>query len=103
MVERWPGSIVVATIDDAVVGTVMWDFGGWRGHLYRLAVAPENRGTGIAKSLVEEVHRRLVAAGCTRMNIVVELDHPLAMHFWEGSEYEPVPEVRLFDANLEES
>jgi ribosomal protein S18 acetylase RimI-like enzyme len=101
MLMRWPESIVLAVNGADVVGSIMWDYGGWRGHLYRLAVSPESRGLGIARALVDEAHRRLLAAGCTRMNIIVELDQPLATRFWDGSAYIPVPEVRLYVANLE--
>jgi ribosomal protein S18 acetylase RimI-like enzyme len=35
--------LLVATIDDQIVGSVIGGWDGWRGNVYRLAVAPECR------------------------------------------------------------
>ncbi len=39
--------------DGAIVATLIAAWDGWRGNMYRLAVAPELRREGIARTLVE--------------------------------------------------
>jgi ribosomal protein S18 acetylase RimI-like enzyme len=59
-----------------------WD--GWRGNIYRLAVAPEYRRKGIARRLVAEIGRELFAKGATRISALVEHEHQWAMDFWDS-------------------
>src|SRR5579862_4738754 len=46
------GILLVATIDDRIVGSVIGGWDGWWGNIYRLAVTPEYRRRGIARRLV---------------------------------------------------
>lgn len=43
LVERDPDALILAERDGTLVGTVIAGFDGWRCHLYRLAVHPEQR------------------------------------------------------------
>jgi ribosomal protein S18 acetylase RimI-like enzyme len=73
--------LLVATIDDQIVGSVIGGWDGWRGNIYRLAVAPECQRKGIARRLVAEVSRELFAKGATRLSALVEHEHPWAVDF----------------------
>jgi ribosomal protein S18 acetylase RimI-like enzyme len=73
--------LLVATIGDEIVGSVIGGWDGWRGNIYRLAVAPEHRRKGIARQLVEEVSTRLFAKGATRISALVEHEHQWAIDF----------------------
>jgi ribosomal protein S18 acetylase RimI-like enzyme len=42
------GILLVATIERRIVGSVIGGWDGWRGNIYRLAVTPEYRRSGIA-------------------------------------------------------
>ena len=44
--------LVLALVDDAIVGTVLGTFDGWRGNIYRLVVAPDRRRQGIGRQPV---------------------------------------------------
>jgi len=57
---------LVATIDEEIVGSVIGGWDGWRGNIYRLAVAPEYRRRGIARSLMKEVSQALFDKGTRR-------------------------------------
>ena len=47
---RQPAALfLVATIDGKIVGSVIGGWDGWRGNIYRLAVAPALRRKGIAR------------------------------------------------------
>jgi ribosomal protein S18 acetylase RimI-like enzyme len=76
--------LLVATIDDQIVGSVIAGWDGWRGNIYRLAVTPEYRRKGIARRLVAEITRELFAKGATRLSALVEHEHQWAMDFWDS-------------------
>jgi ribosomal protein S18 acetylase RimI-like enzyme len=81
-----PGALVVA-VDDAgrVVGSVIAGWDGWRGSVYRLAVAPEARRGGVARALLAEAERRLTDKGAQRLAAIVDADSPEAVAFWQAS------------------
>lgn len=80
-----PGAILlVATIDDRIVGSVIGGWDGWRGNIYRLAVTPEYRRRGIARRLVLEICTALFARGAERISALVEHEHRWAIDFWES-------------------
>jgi ribosomal protein S18 acetylase RimI-like enzyme len=82
---REPGALLlVATIDNQIVGSVIGGWDGWRGNIYRLAVTPEFRRKGIARQLVAEVSRELFAKGATRLSALVEHEHQWAIDFWDS-------------------
>jgi ribosomal protein S18 acetylase RimI-like enzyme len=78
----------VSVHDGRFVGSVIGTFDGWRGNIYRLAVLPDMRRQGCARSLVAEVERRLVEEGARRISALVEEDRPWAMAFWQSAGYE---------------
>jgi ribosomal protein S18 acetylase RimI-like enzyme len=76
--------LLVATIDDQIVGSVIGGWDGWRGNVYRLAVSPEQRRKGIARRLVAEISSELFAKGATRLSALVEHEHQWAIDFWDS-------------------
>ena len=76
--------LLVATIDNQIVGSVIGGWDGWRGNIYRLAVTPEFRRKGIARRLVMEISRELIAKGATRLSALVEREHQWAVDFWDS-------------------
>ena len=79
---------LVAEVDGRPIGTIIGGWDGWRGNIYRLAVAPEFRRRGVADSLVAEVERRLRAKGARRVTALVVKSEDHAMAFWEAAGYE---------------
>src|SRR5579872_5838183 len=78
-------AIVLVAIDDAehIVGSVIGGWDGWRGNIYRLAVAPLARRQKIAAALVREVSARLAREkGARRISALVEKAHEHAVGFW---------------------
>jgi len=82
-----PDALLLATIDDEIVGTVVVGWDGWRGTLYRLAVAPGRRREGIAAMLVGDAEAQLRRRGAQRLHLIVAVDQPVAASFWTSVGY----------------
>src|SRR5438445_13275105 len=65
-----------------LVGTLIGGWDGWRGHLYRLAVEPGCRRSGIARRLVANVEARLRTLGAVRIDGIVVRRNAAACAFW---------------------
>ena len=76
--------LLVSIIDGQIAGSVIGGWDGWRGNIYRLAVAPAYRRKGIARRLVQEISRALFAKGAQRLSALVEHEHPWAIEFWNS-------------------
>jgi len=77
----------VAEADGRLVGSIIGGWDGWRGNMYRLAVAPEYRRRRIARSLVAEVERRLRTQGAHRITALIVGAEEEARAFWEAVGY----------------
>lgn len=84
-----PELFLVATDGETIVGTVMAGYDGHRGWLYYLASAPDRRGQGIARLLVDEAEARLVAMGCPKVQLMVRPENEVARGFYDALGYEP--------------
>jgi ribosomal protein S18 acetylase RimI-like enzyme len=107
LLVRAPGAILfVATIDSRIVGSVIGGWDGWRGNIYRLAVAPEYRRDGFARRLVKEISRALFDKGAQRLSALVEEEHAWATSFWNSVRdlgYERDPRFVRYIADRHES
>ena len=87
--------LFLVALDGAeLVGTVMGGWDGWRGNIYRLAVAPEHRRRGLARRLVADVERRMREAGVERITALVVTGSPEALPFWRDAGYLPDDSVQ---------
>jgi ribosomal protein S18 acetylase RimI-like enzyme len=82
LLARDPEALLVAEHEGVLVGSVIVGFDGWRGSFYRLAVLPEHRRGGLARTLVEAGEARLRRLGVRRMDAVVSAEHDAALRFW---------------------
>lgn len=81
-------AVIVAVDGDALVGAVIAGWDGWRGSIYRIAVAPSHRRAGLATALLREAERRLDARGARRLSAIVVENDAQAMAFWRASAWE---------------
>ena len=83
-----PEALLVAQAGDHIVGSVIAGWDGWRGSVYRLAVAPGYRRSGLAGRLVQAAVLRLEGAGAIRLQANVVADDDPAIGFWSSTEWE---------------
>lgn len=86
--NRNAGLSRIACADNEIVGAALCGHDGRRGYIYHLAVAPHQRGRGIAKRLVAECIDALRAAGIPRAIILVAKTNEIGRGFWERQGWE---------------
>jgi ribosomal protein S18 acetylase RimI-like enzyme len=79
-----PDLFLVGLIDDTVVATAMAGYEGHRGWINYLAVAPEQRRTGLARQIMAEAERLLREAGCPKINLQVRSTNREVIEFYRG-------------------
>ena len=82
-----PELFLVAEADGAVVATVMAGYEGHRGWVNYLAVAPERRGQGLGRALMQRVEESLKDRGCPKLNVQVRASNAAAMSFYRHLGY----------------
>ena len=92
-------SVLVAEVNERIVGSLIATFDGWRGNMYRIAVHPDYRRRGIGRALVTEGERRLAKLGAKRITALVEEKYPWATAFWLDVGYEIEPGIVRFFRN----
>jgi ribosomal protein S18 acetylase RimI-like enzyme len=87
LLSRDAGALLLALDGPDVVGTLIVGWDGWRGSFYRLAVRPDHRRQGVARSLVAEAEARLAELGCRRVSLYAVQAHERAVAFWAAVGY----------------
>ncbi len=75
--------LLVGTVDNCVVGTVMAGYEGHRGWINYLAVDRRARGAGHGRALMVAAELRLRELGCPKINLQVRDTNPDAIAFYE--------------------
>jgi ribosomal protein S18 acetylase RimI-like enzyme len=92
LIARDPAALILAVAGPVLVGTIIAGWDGWRCHLYRLAVAPDRRGEGIACLLIEAAEERLRGLGGGRVDAMVLDGNAPAHPVWRACGYTPQAE-----------
>ena len=91
LVTRDPGALILAEADGRPVGSIIAAWDGWRGSIYRLAVAPHHRRQGLGRRLLLEAEKRLAQAGAVRVQAIVVETDAAATAFWQACGWERQP------------
>ena len=83
--------LVARTADEAIVGSVMVGHDGHRGWLYYVAVAPDRRGKGIGRLVVEAGEKWLAERGVAKVQLMVRATNTEVVSFYERIGFETVP------------
>jgi ribosomal protein S18 acetylase RimI-like enzyme len=102
-VMAFDGDLVLAAEHDGqLVGVVLGSYDGRRGWIQRLAVEPAHRRSGVARSLIDELERRLVERGCRQVNLLVFDHNIVGRSFWEGLGYEGTEQLVMYRRRLDD-
>jgi ribosomal protein S18 acetylase RimI-like enzyme len=82
-----PAALLVAERDAEVVGVLIAAWDGWRGNMYRLAVADGHRREGIGIALTRAGEDYLRGCGARRVTALVARDDEVAGRFWDSAGY----------------
>ena len=87
------GALLVHEEDGEIVGALIAAFDGWRGNLYRLAVATTHRRHGIARALVAAGEERLQEQGAPKVTALVGRGDTQAEGLWRAAGYKDDVEI----------
>lgn len=87
--------ILVYRDADQIVASAMVGFDGHRGWVYYLAVAPERRGSGFGKAVMDACEAWLRERGSPKIQFMVRDDNGSALGFYERLGYERQAVVTL--------
>lgn len=73
------------------------------GHICSLAVAPDLRGSGVGKALVQRAEYQVMLMGATAMQLEVRISNQNAQKFYQKLGYEPVFQFAGYYANTEDA
>lgn len=99
-IDAHHAAFLVAEEDGRIVGTLIAAWDGWRGNFYRLAVLPEYRRQGVARTLVLEGEEQLRARGARRLAAIVIVRRDPAVALWSAAGYERQDESRRYVKTL---
>jgi ribosomal protein S18 acetylase RimI-like enzyme len=74
--------LLVALVDEVVVGTVMGGYDGHRGWIYSVAVDPRHRRQGIGGALLRRMETLLGERGCLKLNLQVRASNTAVIGFY---------------------
>jgi len=80
--DRNPGLSLIARDSTRLIGAVLCGHDGRRGYLNHLAVAPEYRGRGLGRQMVESCLAALRVIGILKCNIFLYADNEPGAQFW---------------------
>ena len=87
--------LVGRAADRRIAGTVMVGHDGHRGWLYYVAAAPDRRGEGVGRLMVEAGEAWLKARGVVKVQLLVRETNTQVVGFYEHLGFETAPRVIL--------
>jgi ribosomal protein S18 acetylase RimI-like enzyme len=96
LMDHDPSALIVAVEGGRIIGSVIAGWDGWRGSIYRLAVAPDHRRSGLGRRLLDAAEARIAALGGVRLQAIVVETDSRATAFWRASGWQQQTERLRF-------
>ena len=80
--EFQPQLLLIALVDERLIGSVMIGYEGHRGWLNYLAISPEHQRKGYGRKLVQKAISKLKEFGCLKVNVQVRKTNISAVGFY---------------------
>ena len=93
------GALIIGESSGQIVGSVIAAWDGWRGTVYRLAVSPSHRRSGLGTRLLQAAEQRISERGARRLQATVIETDRRAMEFWERTGWRRVHDQTRFTWN----
>ncbi len=90
IIER-PGSILVASVGDEVVGSAYLLEDPWNSFIFRLAVRKDFRRHGIGALLMDEAEKKLREKGANNVSLFVRENHSELQEWYKKRGYARLP------------
>ena len=90
-----PDLLLVATVEDRLVGAVMAGFDGVRGWIHHLAVSPDERRRGLGTRLMRAAEEGLRRLGCPKVNLQVRATNAAVVAFYRRLGYEVEERIQM--------
>ena len=87
LLGRDPDAVILADHDGELIGSVIAGWDGWRCHLYRLAVRPAWRRSGVGSALLRAAEDRFKALGAAGADAMVLDSNDLGQYLWRANGY----------------
>ena len=94
------GFFVVGEDESRIIAVAMGCYDDHRGWMKRVAIDPSQQGKGLGRELVEEVERRFLDAGVSKLRLAVWDENGSALSFWRELNYVELPKIRYFTKEL---
>ena len=100
--QRDPELFLVAEENQEILGVVLGAWDGRRGWINHLAVRSGHQRSGIGKSLVRELEKRLLRKGALRVNAQIYKSNRVSLAFFKALNYETHSDLIMVGRNLEQ-
>jgi ribosomal protein S18 acetylase RimI-like enzyme len=94
--KRNEGLSQIAVCDNKIVGTVLAGHDGRRGFIHHMAVMPEYRRKGIAKTMAEKAIECLAKEGIVKTHIFTYCDNNAGQGFWSSLGFEKRDDIFVY-------
>jgi ribosomal protein S18 acetylase RimI-like enzyme len=96
LIAHDPAALLVADVDGDIGGSIIAAWDGWRGSVYRLAIAPSQRRQGLGRRLLRAAETRLDTVGALRRQAIVVASDAPATGFWRSTDWEEQTDRQRF-------
>jgi len=95
-------TILVAEIENKLIGTIMAGYDGHRGWIYYLAIEPEYQGNGYGKQLVQAAEEWLKSRGAPKIHLLTRKGNEAVQKFYAKIGY-GISDVTVMEKVIEEN